>query len=70
MLRRDSLACGTTQKYLFVVRKMKKLKIVCVNPIAKAMLGQRKSPQVVPPKKGKKKPYRRTRFDVRSESYE
>ena len=32
---------------------MKKLKIVRVNPIAKAMLTDRKSPQVVPPKKGK-----------------
>jgi hypothetical protein len=70
MLRRDSLACGTTQKCLFVERKMKKIKIIRVNPVAKAMLGNRKSPQVVPPKKGKKKPYKRTRFNVRSESYE
>ena len=45
---------------------MKKLKIVRVNPIAKAMLGNRKSPQVVPPKKGKKKPHKRTKIDKRS----
>lgn len=66
MLNRDLLACGTTQKCLFVERKMKKLKIVRVNPIAKAMLGNRKSPQVVPPKKGKKKPHKRTKIDKRS----
>ena len=70
MLRRDSLACGTTQKYLFVEEKMKKLKIVRVNPVAKAMLGNRKSPQVVPPKKGKKKPHKRTKFYIGSENYE
>lgn len=65
-MNRDLLACGTTQKCLFVERKMKKLKIVRVNPIAKAMLGNRKSPQVVPPKKGKKKPHKRTKIDKRS----
>ena len=45
---------------------MKKLKIVRVNPIAKAMLGNRKSPQVVPPKKGNKKPHKRIKFNKRS----
>jgi len=49
---------------------MQKIKIVRVNPVAKAMLGVRKSPQVIPPKKGKKKPYKRTKFNVRSENYE
>ena len=70
MLRRDSSACGITQKCLFVEREMKNLKIVRVNPIAKAMLGHRKSPQVVPPKKGKKKPHKRVRISVRSDIYD
>ena len=70
MLKIDSLACGTTQKCLFVERKMKKIKIISVNPVAKVMLGHRKSPQVVPPKKGKKKPHKRVKFSVRSDKYD
>ena len=34
---------------------MKLTKITYVNPVAKAMLQERKSPQVVPPKKGNKR---------------
>ena len=49
---------------------MKKLEIVRVNPIAKAMLTDRKSPQVVPPKKGKKKPHKRVKISVRSDIYD
>lgn len=49
---------------------MKKLKIVRVNPIAKAMLTDRKSPQVVPPKKGKKKPHKRVKISVRGDIYD
>ena len=32
----------------------KKISVGVVNPVAKAMLQERKSPQVVPPKKGSK----------------
>ena len=72
MLRNDSLTCGTTQKYLFVEKKMKKMTIMLmrVNPVAEAMLKARKSPQVVPPKKGKKKPHKRVKFSVRSDKYD
>ena len=49
---------------------MKKIKIIRVNPVAKVMLGHRKSPQVVPPKKGKKKPHKRVKFSVRSDKYD
>jgi|TARA_R110002012_G_scaffold304620_3_gene508215 hypothetical protein len=45
--------------------KMKKLKIIRVNPVARVMLSNRKSPQVVPPKKGHKKPYKRIKIDKR-----
>tara|TARA_A100001391_G_scaffold204886_2_gene202292 strand:+ start:998 stop:1150 length:153 start_codon:yes stop_codon:yes gene_type:complete len=45
---------------------MKKIKIVRVNPVARAMLSDRKSPQFVPPKKGRKKPHKRVRVDIRS----
>ena len=34
---------------------MKLTKLKYVNPVAKAMLQERKSPQVVPPKKGNKR---------------
>ena len=49
---------------------MKKIKIVRVNPIAKVMLSDRKSPQIVPPKKGKKKPHKRVKFNIRSDQYD
>jgi hypothetical protein len=49
------------------------MKIGVINPVAKAMLQERKSPQVVPPKKGnkakksrKKDKYDAIRSDVRS----
>tara|TARA_X000001382_G_scaffold4367_1_gene4049 strand:- start:166 stop:318 length:153 start_codon:yes stop_codon:yes gene_type:complete len=48
---------------------MKNLKIMRVNPVAKVMLGQRKSPQVVPPKKGRKKPHKRVKINARSDIY-
>lgn len=35
---------------------VKKVSVGIVNPVAKAMLQERKAPQVVPPKKGNKKP--------------
>lgn len=35
---------------------MKRKPMGIVNPVAKAMLQERKAPQVVPPKKGNKKP--------------
>ncbi len=34
---------------------MKRTTVGIVNPVAKAMLSQRRSPQVVPPKKGNKR---------------
>ena len=34
---------------------MKRTTVGIVNPVAKAMLQQRRSPQVVPPKKGNKR---------------
>ena len=34
---------------------MKRISVGIVNPVAKALLQQRKSPQVVPPKKGNKR---------------
>jgi hypothetical protein len=34
---------------------MKQKPVGIVNPVAKAMLSQRRSPQVVPPKKGNKR---------------
>lgn len=34
---------------------MKRTSVGIVNPVAKALLQQRKSPQVVPPKKGNKR---------------
>jgi|TARA_R100001463_G_C3483772_1_gene217213 hypothetical protein len=40
----------------------KKPKIVVRNPVAKAMLQDRKPPQVVPPKKGGKAQYNRQQF--------
>ena len=49
---------------------MKKIKIVRANPIARVMLSNRKSPQVVPPKKGKKKPHKRVKFNIRSDQYD
>ena len=61
-MKNDLSVCGTTHELQSVERSMKKLKIVRVNPIAKAMLTDRKSPQVVPPKKGKKNPYKRNKF--------
>ena len=45
---------------------MKKIKIVRVNPIAKAMLNDRKSPQFVPPKKGKKETTQTCEINMRS----
>lgn len=35
---------------------MKRKPVGIVNPVAKAMLQERKAPQVLPPKKGNKKP--------------
>ena len=49
---------------------MKKIKIVRVNPVARAMLNDRKSPQFVPPKKGRKKPHKRVNINVRSYDYD
>lgn len=49
---------------------MKKLKIVRVNPVAKVMLSNRKPLQIVPPKKGKKKPHKRVKIDIRSDEYD
>jgi len=43
-------------------RMTKKPKIVVRNPVAKAMLQDRKPPQVVPPKKGGKAHYSRQQF--------
>lgn len=34
---------------------MKRISVGIVNPVAKSLLQQRKSPQVVPPKKGNKR---------------
>jgi len=69
-LKNDLSVCGTTHELQYVERTMKKLKIVRVNPIAKAMLTDRKSPQVVPPKKGKKKPHKRVKISVRGDIYD
>ena len=69
-MKNDLSVCGTTHELQYVERTMKKIKIVRVNPIAKAMLTDRKSPQVVPPKKGKKKPHKRVKISVRSDIYD
>ena len=69
-MKNDLSVCGTTHELQYVERTMKKLKIVRVNPIAKAMLTDRKSPQVVPPKKGKKKPHKRVKISVRNNIYD
>ena len=42
--------------------QMKLPKIKVRNPVAKAMLQDRKPPQVVPPKKGSKVQYNRQKF--------
>ena len=69
-MKNDLSVCGTTHELQYVERTMKKLKIVRVNPIAKAMLTDRKPPQIVPPKKGKKKPHKRVKISVRSDIYD
>ena len=69
-MKNDLLVCGTTHELQYVERTMKKLKIVRVNPVAKVMLSNRKPLQIVPPKKGKKKPHKRVKIDIRSDEYD
>jgi len=43
-----------------------KIKVGVVNPVAKAMLQERKAPQVIPPKKGGKAKHNRNKDKYRA----